>query len=143
MKMDGGWADYLHTSFYGEHVLFPGLRLTSVGTFICAALLAAILCLLERYVIAMYSFSFSRYSTNAHPVCLPSRYRGTGCPSTLSANPACAERSGGRGSTQSRRSFDCTPLFLSLCRLPQALLIPAHFFTYRLYMLLSMTFQVW
>ena len=54
MKMEG-WADYLHTSFYGEHVLFPGLRLTSLGTFISAALLATALCLLERYVITSLS----------------------------------------------------------------------------------------
>jgi len=56
MKMDG-WADYLHTSFYGEHVLFPGLRLTSLGAFICAALLAAALCLLERSL----TFALSRH----------------------------------------------------------------------------------
>ncbi|KAH9065584.1 hypothetical protein EDB87DRAFT_1554915 [Lactarius vividus] len=43
-----GWEDYLHTSFYGEHVLFPGLRLKSLGAFVCAAFLAAALCLLER-----------------------------------------------------------------------------------------------
>jgi hypothetical protein len=45
-----GWADYLHTSFYGEHVLLPGLRLTSFATFIGAAALSASICLIERYV---------------------------------------------------------------------------------------------
>ena len=58
MQMEG-WEDYLHTSFYGEHVLFPGLRLTSFGAFIGAALLAAALCLLERYVIVSYSHTLS------------------------------------------------------------------------------------
>jgi len=47
MQMDG-WADHLHTSFYGEHVLLPGLRLTSFGTFLLAAALAASICLTER-----------------------------------------------------------------------------------------------
>ncbi|KAI9455908.1 hypothetical protein BJY52DRAFT_614523 [Lactarius psammicola] len=56
MKMDG-WEDYLHTSFYGEHVLFPGLRLTSFGAFICAAFLAVALCLLERSL----TFALSRH----------------------------------------------------------------------------------
>ncbi|KAH9033046.1 hypothetical protein EDB84DRAFT_1270378 [Lactarius hengduanensis] len=56
MKMDG-WEDYLHTSFYGEHVLFPGLRLNSLGAFICAAFLAAALCLLERSL----TFALSRH----------------------------------------------------------------------------------
>ncbi|KAI9444634.1 hypothetical protein H4582DRAFT_832619 [Lactarius indigo] len=56
MKMDG-WEDYLHTSFYGEHVLFPGLRLKSLGAFICAAFLAAALCLLERSL----TFALSRH----------------------------------------------------------------------------------
>lgn len=56
MKMDG-WEDYLHTSFYGEHVLFPGLRLTSFGAFLCAAFLAAALCLLERSL----TFALSRH----------------------------------------------------------------------------------
>src|SRR6266702_7171426 len=64
MKMDG-WEDYLHTSFYGEHVLFPGLRLTSFGTFTCAAFLAAALCLLERCVIASHTLSLSRCSMHA------------------------------------------------------------------------------
>ncbi|KAI0299775.1 hypothetical protein BC826DRAFT_906038 [Russula brevipes] len=49
MHMDG-WADHLHISFYGEHALFPGLRLTSLGTFITAAALALLICLAERYV---------------------------------------------------------------------------------------------
>ena len=66
MQMDG-WEDYLHTSFYGEHVLFPGLRLTSFGAFICAALLAAALCLLERYVIALTHSLTSRFSNYATP----------------------------------------------------------------------------
>lgn len=68
MKMDG-WEDYLHTSFFGEHVLFPGLRLTSLGAFICAALLTAALCLLERYVIASPSLSSlsSLSQANARP----------------------------------------------------------------------------
>ena len=51
MQMDG-WAEYLHTSFYGEHVLFPGLRLTSSSTFIVAATLSASICLVERCVSA-------------------------------------------------------------------------------------------
>ena len=66
MKMDG-WEDYLHTSFYGEHVLFPGLRLTSLGAFICAALLAAALCLLERYVIISLSPLLSLSQAHARP----------------------------------------------------------------------------
>jgi hypothetical protein len=49
MHMDG-WADHLHISFYGEHALFPGLRLTSLGTFITAAALALLICFAERYV---------------------------------------------------------------------------------------------
>lgn len=63
MKMDG-WADYLHTSFYGEHVLFPSLRLTSLGAFVCAALLAAALCLLER----LLTFALSRHWLPFHAV---------------------------------------------------------------------------
>ncbi|KAF8274274.1 hypothetical protein EI94DRAFT_1714017 [Lactarius quietus] len=47
MQMDG-WEDFLHTSLNGEHVLFPGFRLRSFGAFVCAALLTAALCLLER-----------------------------------------------------------------------------------------------
>jgi len=47
MQMDG-WSDYLHTSLYGEHALFPVLRLTSFGSFITAAALAASICLAER-----------------------------------------------------------------------------------------------
>jgi hypothetical protein len=49
-----GWAEYLHTSFYGEHVLFPGLRLTSLTTFIVAATLSASICLVERCVSALF-----------------------------------------------------------------------------------------
>jgi hypothetical protein len=49
MHMDG-WADHLHTSFYGEHVLLPGLRLTSFAAFIAAAALSASICLIERCV---------------------------------------------------------------------------------------------
>src|SRR6266702_2516844 len=113
MKMDG-WEDYLHTSFYGEHVLFPGLRLTSFGTFTCAAFLAAALCLLERCVIASHTRSLSLSLLNARPVPSPSRSRGTGRPSAPSANLARAERSGGRGSTQSRPSYDCAPLRASV-----------------------------
>ncbi|KAI0308359.1 hypothetical protein B0F90DRAFT_162270 [Multifurca ochricompacta] len=55
MKMDG-WEDHLHTSFYGEHVLFAGLRLTSFGTFISAAILSAAICLIER----LLTFALSR-----------------------------------------------------------------------------------
>ncbi|KAH9081483.1 hypothetical protein EDB83DRAFT_2333007 [Lactarius deliciosus] len=63
MKMDG-WEDYLHTSFYGEHVLFPGLRLNSLGAFICAAFLAAALCLLERSL----TFALSRHWSPFHAI---------------------------------------------------------------------------
>jgi hypothetical protein len=51
MQMDG-WADYLHTSLNGEHVLFPALRLSSFGAFISAAALSASICLAERCVFA-------------------------------------------------------------------------------------------
>jgi len=54
MKMDG-WEDHLHTSFYGEHVLLPGLRLTSFGTFLLSAALAASICLAERCVCGLLS----------------------------------------------------------------------------------------
>lgn len=54
MKMDG-WADYLHTSFYGEHVLSPSLRLTSLSSFIIAAALSTSICLVERCVSALSS----------------------------------------------------------------------------------------
>ncbi|KAI0066496.1 hypothetical protein BV25DRAFT_1796898 [Artomyces pyxidatus] len=43
-----GWEDRLHTSFIGEHVLFTGLRLTSLGSFLSAAVLTIILCSAER-----------------------------------------------------------------------------------------------
>jgi len=52
-----GWADHLHISFYGEHALFPGLRLTSLGTFITAAALALLICLAERAL----TFALSRH----------------------------------------------------------------------------------
>lgn len=45
-----GWADHLHTSFYGEHVLLPSLRLTSFAAFIVAVALSASICLIERCV---------------------------------------------------------------------------------------------
>jgi len=47
MKMEG-WEDRLHSSFIGEHVLFGGLRLTSIESFACAALLTILLCFAER-----------------------------------------------------------------------------------------------
>jgi hypothetical protein len=50
MQMDG-WADYLHASLYGEHALFPALRLTSFATFVTAAALSATICLAERCVL--------------------------------------------------------------------------------------------
>jgi len=58
MQMDG-WADHLHTSFYGEHVLLPGLRLTSFSTFLLAAALAASICLFERSL----TFALSQHWT--------------------------------------------------------------------------------
>ncbi|KAI9508365.1 hypothetical protein F5148DRAFT_919176 [Russula earlei] len=52
-----GWADHLHTSFYGEHVLLPGLRLTSLGTYVIAAVLSAFICFTERSL----TFALSRH----------------------------------------------------------------------------------
>jgi len=63
MQMDG-WADHLHTSFYGEHVLFHGLRLTSFPAFIVAAALSASICLLERSL----TFALSRHWIPFHAV---------------------------------------------------------------------------
>ncbi|KAI0248355.1 hypothetical protein BJV78DRAFT_801419 [Lactifluus subvellereus] len=58
MQMDG-WEDYLHTTFLGEHILFPSVRLTSFGTFISAAALSATICLTERSL----TFALSRHWT--------------------------------------------------------------------------------
>ena len=44
----GGWEDYLHFKFRGEHVLFEILPLDSYGNFLVGSVLTAILCLLER-----------------------------------------------------------------------------------------------
>ncbi|KIK70601.1 hypothetical protein GYMLUDRAFT_32646 [Collybiopsis luxurians FD-317 M1] len=44
-------AHYLHWSFNGStYVLFPGLRLTSFGTFVAASLLVIALCFSERFL---------------------------------------------------------------------------------------------
>ncbi|KAJ4485729.1 copper transporter [Lentinula aciculospora] len=40
----------LHWSFCGTHILFPGLRLTSLGTFTAASLLVIAICLSERFL---------------------------------------------------------------------------------------------
>ena len=49
MDMDG-WRDILHFDFYGEHVLFPSLRLSSAFNFLLASILTVTLCALERHV---------------------------------------------------------------------------------------------
>ncbi|KAI0053460.1 hypothetical protein FA95DRAFT_1481624 [Auriscalpium vulgare] len=43
-----GWEDRLHSSFLGEHVLFSGLRLTSLGSFLSASFLTILICFAER-----------------------------------------------------------------------------------------------
>ncbi|KAJ3845355.1 copper transporter [Lentinula raphanica] len=40
----------LHWSFCGTHVLFPGLRLTSFGTFTAASILVSAICFSERFL---------------------------------------------------------------------------------------------
>ncbi|KIP10161.1 hypothetical protein PHLGIDRAFT_125810 [Phlebiopsis gigantea 11061_1 CR5-6] len=47
MQMDG-WTDHLHIDLFGEHVLFPSLRLDSAWHFILASALTILLCLIER-----------------------------------------------------------------------------------------------
>jgi len=47
MQMDG-WTDHLHIALFGEHVLFPWLRLDSAWHFIVASIFTAALCLIER-----------------------------------------------------------------------------------------------
>ena len=113
MKMDG-WADYLHTSFHGEHVLFPGLRLTSLATFICAALIAAALCILERYVIVMCSLSFlNQCTTKFSNLCsLAALVALPRCPQIPLAQGALAG-----GALRSRDTPSIVRLFLSLFRL--------------------------
>lgn len=49
MQMDG-WTDHLHIGLFGEHVLFPSLRLDSGWHFIVACLFTTVLCLVERCV---------------------------------------------------------------------------------------------
>lgn len=44
----GGWKDYLHFTFRGEHVLFEILPLNGYGNFFLGSVLTALLCLLER-----------------------------------------------------------------------------------------------
>ncbi|KAI6031522.1 hypothetical protein BKA83DRAFT_4201556 [Pisolithus microcarpus] len=47
-----GWVDYLHVSFFGEHVLFHWLRLDSFWTFCLSSVLVAMICLVERFLTA-------------------------------------------------------------------------------------------
>ena len=101
MQMDG-WADHLHTSLYGEHALFPGLRLTSFPAFIVAAALSASICLLERYVSAPSPLSqgtTTKKCERTHIALSPSLSPDIGYPSTPPASHACAVRSGGRRCT--------------------------------------------
>jgi len=56
MQMDV-WEDYLHSTYLGEHILFPSVRLTSFGTFVSAAALSATICLTERSL----TFALSRH----------------------------------------------------------------------------------
>ncbi|KAI6120691.1 hypothetical protein EDD16DRAFT_830044 [Pisolithus croceorrhizus] len=42
-----GWVDYLHFSFFGEHVLFHSLRVDSFWTFFLSSVLVAVICLVE------------------------------------------------------------------------------------------------
>lgn len=64
MQMDG-WTDHLHIALFGEHVLFPSLRLDSGWHFIVASLFTATLCFIERCVARS---DLCQYLTNA---CVP------------------------------------------------------------------------
>ncbi|KAG2154568.1 hypothetical protein DEU56DRAFT_769218 [Suillus clintonianus] len=57
--MDGmdGWVDYIHFSFFGEHVLFSSLRLNTFWDFFLGVLLTSVICLSER----LLSFAISKH----------------------------------------------------------------------------------
>ena len=137
MQMDG-WADYLHTSLNGEHVLFPALRLNSFGAFISAAALSASICLAERCVFCAHSHSSNseknmNFDTQLPDLCsyaaldpLPSR------PPVAHAQCALADRH--LLPSDALTTVRLSPAYLTLFLSPSF---------HRLYMLLSMTFHVW
>ena len=55
----GGWTDHLHIDLFGEHVLFPSLRLDSAWHFVVASLFTTALCLIERLVAMTRRHSFA------------------------------------------------------------------------------------
>ncbi|KAG2755403.1 hypothetical protein P692DRAFT_20716288 [Suillus brevipes Sb2] len=54
--MDGGWVDYVHFSFLGEHILLSSLRLNTIWEFFFGVLLTSVICLSERSL----SFAISK-----------------------------------------------------------------------------------
>ncbi|KAI0275269.1 hypothetical protein BC834DRAFT_41495 [Gloeopeniophorella convolvens] len=117
MKMDGGWEDHLHTSFYGEHVLFPGLLLTSFGTFVTASAITILICLAERSL----TFALSQHWS-----------------------PFRAVRQSRARTSLWRASLYWMATLLRLCVLRATSRASHSLCTVRrLYMLLSMTFHVW
>jgi hypothetical protein len=48
-----------HFGFDGSAFLFPSLRITSWPTFIAACLITTLICLTERYVIAVQNYVFA------------------------------------------------------------------------------------
>lgn len=54
--MDGGWVDYVHFSFLGEHILLSSLRLNTIWEFFFGVLLTSVICLSER----LLSFAISK-----------------------------------------------------------------------------------
>jgi hypothetical protein len=55
--MDGGWVDYVHFSFLGEHILLSSLRLNTIWEFFLGVLLTSVICLSERFL----SFAISKH----------------------------------------------------------------------------------
>ncbi|KAG1749748.1 uncharacterized protein EDB91DRAFT_762911 [Suillus paluster] len=52
-----GWVDYIHFSFFGEHILFSSLRLHTFWEFFLGILLTSVICLFER----LLSFAISKH----------------------------------------------------------------------------------
>ncbi|KAI6135507.1 hypothetical protein EDD17DRAFT_685688 [Pisolithus thermaeus] len=65
-----GWVDYLHFSFFGEHVLFHSLRVDSFWTFFLSSVLVAVICLVERFLTAFSSKKFRpRWASRSQVAC--------------------------------------------------------------------------